>query len=236
MRQGETIGDWWGRKAAELEAQASDPAYQAEQAKRRESAIRALEAQAGRAIRRHAETFGLPLKDIELAERGGARDTEATEALADPPLLLVLSGAAGCGKTSAAAIWLWRWVDERIRQEIAADPMRGVVPAFGGRALFVTAARLSRWSRYDDAEMSKLLRVHRLVVDDLGAEFMDERGSYLCLLDEVINERYGNRLTTVMTTNLEAAEFKARYGERIADRIRESGRFVSLSNPSMRRR
>jgi DNA replication protein DnaC len=100
--------------------------------------------------------------------------------------------------------------------------------------MFVTAARLARWSRYDEAAMEKLLKAKRLVIDDIGTEFMDANGSYQALLDEIVNERYANKRPTLMTTNLEVQAFAARYGERVADRIRESGRFVFVGRDSLR--
>jgi DNA replication protein DnaC len=102
--------------------------------------------------------------------------------------------------------------------------------------MFMTAARLSRLSKFDDEMMGRVLRAVRLVIDDLAVEYADEKGFFRSLLDEVINERYGNRLPTLITTNLAADLFKERCGERITDRVREAGRFVSLDNPSLRRR
>jgi DNA replication protein DnaC len=102
--------------------------------------------------------------------------------------------------------------------------------------MFLSSARLSRWPKYDDGAMGRLLQTGRLVVDDMGVEFIDERGAYQSLLDEVINDRYANRRPTLLTTNLDAESFKARYGERIADRIRECGKFVSVGAASMRKK
>jgi DNA replication protein DnaC len=162
----------------------------------------------------------LPIKDLELAKSGQVKETEATRALAEGVTIVVLSGAPGCGKTTAAVCWLYD----------GATSQRSI----GG--IFVSAAKLSRWARYNEKEMDRLLETRRLVIDDLGAEYLDEKGAYMSLLDEVVNERYANKRTTVLTTNLDAAAFKLRYGERIADRIRESGKFVSVGGASMRRK
>jgi DNA replication protein DnaC len=102
--------------------------------------------------------------------------------------------------------------------------------------VWVTAAKLARWERYDEEAMNKLLRTPRLVIDDLGGEYLDKGGFYASLLDELINERQSSSRPTIMTTNLAAEAFKARYGERIVDRIREGGRFFECGNASLRRK
>ena len=75
-----------------------------------------------------------------------------------------------------------------------------------------------------------------LVVDDLGSEYNDAKGFFSALLDEVIDCRYGAKLPTVITTNLDSSGFSARYGARVVDRIREAGRFINCGNTSLRGR
>jgi len=177
------------------------------------------------AQRKGAEAARLAVAALELPERalalltaGAARDTEAVQALAKPCAITVLSGAPGCGKTVAAAKWLF----DRARQTQRCD------------GKWLTAARLARWPRYSDADMQPLMLAGRLVLDDLGTEYLDERGSFMATLDELLNERYARQRPTVITTNLNADAFKARYAERIVDRIREDGRFAALASPSLR--
>lgn len=166
-----------------------------------------------------SDKIGIPERYRFMGEPGfEPQPTQAMAAVREPVELVVLSGAAGCGKTAAACWWLYNG--------------KG-----GGRApVFMTAARLSRLSKFDDEAMGRILKAARLVIDDLAVEYADEKGFFRSLLDEVINERYGSRLPTLITTNITAADFKERCGERITDRVREAGRFVSLDNPSMRRR
>lgn len=158
----------------------------------------------------------LPERARRLLEARMVRQTEAVAALLAPPTLMVLSGAPGCGKTVSAARWLWASAENR------------------ERGLWVTAARLARWAHYDNAEMDRVIKIPRLVLDDLGTEYLDEKGNYLARLDEVINERYAGARPTVITTNLNAGEFKARYHERIVDRVREDGVFHVVKSPSLR--
>jgi DNA replication protein DnaC len=148
--------------------------------------------------------------------------------------ILVLSGKAGCGKTVAAARWLLDWVDVAMQKRTALRdswnrPIQNACP------LFTTAIKLSRSDHYDDEKMGRLFTCHRLVLDDLGAEYLDGKGFFMSSLDEVINERYQRRLPMIVTTNLPAEDFKARYGERVADRVREAGVFVSIAESSHRK-
>jgi DNA replication protein DnaC len=170
------------------------------------------------AARVAVQGLDLPERAHALLESGAVRTTEAVLALEKAGGITVLSGLPGCGKTVAAAKWMWDFARQTQRP--------------GG--LWVTATRLARWPRYDDREMERLLSAPRLVVDDLGTEFLDVGGSFMATLDEVINERYAKRRPTVITTNLNATTFKARYEERIVDRIREDGQFVVIASPSLR--
>lgn len=163
---------------------------------------------------RQIDSIGIPPKDLVLFRSGAVTRTKAIEELESTDPLICLSGNPGSGKTTAAGYSLFAVK----------------------RGLFVKAARLSRWDRYNNEEMQKLLSPAPLVIDDLGTEFQDAKGNFMALLDEVIDVRYDHSRRTVLTTNLDAASFKERYGERIADRIRESGRFVSLAGSSMRGR
>ena len=146
---------------------------------------------------------------------GELEETPALWAVRDAkPGIVCLSGGPGVGKTIAAGRWLW----ER------------------GRGRFMKSARLARVNRYDRDEMRQLLAQPALVLDDLGTEFVDNKGNFHAIVDELIDYRYDYGLPLVITTNLSGVDFKARYEERIADRIRESGRFVEIAGDSMRRR
>jgi DNA replication protein DnaC len=173
--------------------------------------------------------LGLPAH--VLAQTPGMQRTIAIESTADSFGILVLSGDPGCGKTFAAVRWIADYVNDDSRW-----PSPGSAVQLKGRPpVFVTAAALARWDRYEQEPMLKLLRAPRLAIDDLGAEYLDKNGFYAALLDEVLNERYSGRLPTLLTTNLDIDEFKARYGDRIAGRIRETGKFVACGGIDMRR-
>lgn len=98
---------------------------------------------------------------------------------------------------------------------------------------FLGAPELARLSYYD-AEGRQVVEhlkwVRLLVLDDLGTELLSP--GYLSTIDEVLNARFGDkRKRTVLTGNVSGArttrekpsDFEARYGARLAGRIRESG-------------
>lgn len=63
----------------------------------------------------------------------------------------------------------------------------------------------------------KLMNCDMLIIDDLGTELTNSFTS--SVLYSVINERMINRRSTIITTNLNLAEFEARYTERLSSRI-----------------
>lgn len=142
-------------------------------------------------------------------------DSEAIRAIASwrdtEHCIAVLSGSVGCGKTLAAAWWARR---------------RG---AMG----FVRASTFARMSRYGD-EHHGLLERQALCLDDLGAEYLDAKGSFVVDLDELIDTYHADMKPLIITTNCNWTQFEGRYGSRITDRLRECGEWISLEGKSMR--
>jgi len=141
---------------------------------------------------------------------------------------LVLSGGKGCGKSTAAAYWLYLMARERLK-----EPNQTPSKTRG----WWSATRVSRLSSYSD-KFETMLTANMMVIDDLGVEYVDKNGHFAHRLDELIDERYSNYRRTLITTNLNAPEFKTRYGERVADRLREGfshgGMFFEISDKSLR--
>jgi len=215
---------------ARLSARLDDPATKAEQ-EAAEAERRAEQLAEWKLAQRWAlESADVPDKDVELIGSGKVYETPAVQELGKAGNLVVLSGSPGCGKTTAAAVWIHAYIADKANWDLSWTPT-----LVGPKPMWMSAARLSRFPKYDEEAMRRLLRTPRLVLDDLGVEYMDDKGAYMSLLDEVLNERYAGRRPTVLTTNLTAEDFKARYGARIADRIREVGRFVSLGTKSYRK-
>lgn len=194
---------------------------------RDESARRVLERDAARkqeALRRHelealAEN-GLSVRHVNLVAGGSVQETAATRAIATIHMgIVVLAGGVGCGKTTAAHVWLL--------------PLGQ--PLEPHRVAFVSAQEFARTSRYE-GKIERLRAPDRLVIDDLGAEYMDERGSALVDLDELIDARWRAGRGTLLTTNLTAQSFKRRYGARLASRIRDEGGWHQVDGPDLRGR
>lgn len=166
---------------------------------------------------RAAQQKGVPNHLIKIVWESEPQETEARKLLEaafkaeKKPTIVVLSGGVGCGKSCASA----RWAVEK-------------------SAKFVTANELARVSPYEEGAVD-LSKATHLVIDDLGCEYLDPKGFFLSNLDGLINDRYSNDRPTVITTNLDEEGFR-RYGERVLDRIRESGRFLKVGGKSMRRK
>jgi DNA replication protein DnaC len=170
--------------------------------------------------------LGVPQKDIVAIAAGTLQDNRPMRLVQEfdqrSASLLVMAGVPGCGKTTAAGWWL------ATSERVVATYLTLTRPCF------ITVARLQRLSRYNDEQMQRIEKAKRLVIDDLGAEYVDEKGSFQATVDALVNARYEHVLPTIITTNLTADAFKERYGARVADRIRELGRFVSINATSYR--
>lgn len=161
-------------------------------------------------------------KDAMDAVLWGFRPTSATMAvdrfLASSARILVLAGAVGVGKTVAAAYAMRR------RR---------------GYCRFVAAAKLTDTAGFEDRARRDRQAIYDcglLVVDDVGTEYGDAKGWFQSVLEPLLVDRHGQKRLTIVTCNLDASAFSARYGERIVDRIAGSGMFVPLVGPSLRRR
>jgi DNA replication protein DnaC len=216
------------RRKVAAEIQAQHERWSAEMAEKNREAD---ERRAYEMPRHRLAERGVPVKDIERIVTGDLTETTAMKHarafVADKDArALVLSGGRGCGKTTAAS-WIvgQRWHDEDH-------------DTFGFRIkpIFIDVSRLSRLSRYKAEDMDPLERSPLLAIDDLGMEYADEKGNFLSTLDGIFNARYAAGLRTVITTNLTHEAFSKRYGERVIDRIRETGRFFEMADKSLRGR
>jgi len=181
----------------------------------------------GRARWRAMANFGVPKRARERLANGFIPDTHAVKAVVDwqknnDLWCLVLSGPPGVGKTMAAAFWLWLLTDG----EKASNHH---VPCW------YTSAQLAVMSSYD-GKIECLWKLNAMVIDDLGTEYIDQRGHLNARLDAMIDSRYAEERRTLITTNLTFTEFKARYGDRIADRMNEGGSFIQIKIKSYRQR
>ena len=218
----------WEKAHPELAA-AWDEALGEEEARRLEREKKKAEAQARAHLEAACRTVGLPIRALRALEaRMPTEAIGALEALGDGVTLL--SGGPGIGKTVAAALR----VREALQAALARNPER-VREDPARVALFYRAVTLARASAFgqEAAVLLERLRTTRLlVIDDLGAEYASP--VWDMLLFELLDTRHGDCLPTVLTTNLGKEKLRERYGQRLAERVREGGAAVFLNGESMR--
>jgi hypothetical protein len=148
---------------------------------------------------------------------------------------LVLSADKGAGKSTAAAFWLMEQVHWRHYPESRSSGHARA--GWSPPQRWWSGTKLARTNGYS-SDFEKMIKIDSMVIDDLGIEYLDKNGNFLQRFDELMDERYSNFRKTIITTNLNAEDFKSRYGERVADRIREGfnhgGAFMELSDKSLR--
>lgn len=88
-----------------------------------------------------------------------------------------------------------------------------------------------------DGQLTAYKTVPVLFLDDLGREPTEvlKYGNVTSPITELLEYRYNQRLTTIVTTNLEPSEIREKYGDRIADRFNEMFALVSYTGVSYRR-
>jgi hypothetical protein len=130
--------------------------------------------------------------------------------------LLILAGKVGTGKSLGAAWALW----DRLTMTSPVNVHTGQKIPPDGR-LWISAQDVAnlnpQWSP-DRVELEHLKAVPILVVDDVG----EEDGSP-AKVATLICSRCADGLRTIVTTNLDRGTFRERYGERLIDRLRQSG-------------
>jgi hypothetical protein len=173
------------------------------------------------ADRDRAISLGIPpllADDIVGPNVGRTPAIDALALLDGRTTILVLSGERGAGKSFAAACWLWRW--------------RCAPPAWRSRLRDRTPPAFVPYDRHDDMSgvgRDAIARASALVLDDVAAE------RYRDAMATTLVRRHRDAAPTVVTTNLREDDFAEAYGARVADRLREVGRFVTCGARSLRR-
>jgi len=150
---------------------------------------------------------------------------------------LVIIGIPGCGKTYA--IWalkndmdqlpefIERGIDEEYHSYVNTSKRRVSVID----ASWFTEYPFLPFEAKDD-EIRRIKEADVLCIDDLGMETPGERNS--ALIESIINARYNDERTTIITSNLSSEQIKGRYSARIIDRLREWGVFFESKQRSYR--
>lgn len=161
--------------------------------------------------------YGWPARALRYAQ--APRATHAIDSIeswqrARSKTIVVLAGNKGIGKTVAAA---WHALFH---------PSNVVMR-------FVRAATILRMSRFGP-EWDARLKAPALCIDDLGAEYIDEKGSFVSDIDELVDTFYADERRLIITTNLDGKTFRERYRDRVTDRLRECGMWIEATGPSLR--
>ena len=139
--------------------------------------------------------------------------------------VLILTGPTGTGKTHLACA---------IANDVILRHGSNVV--FGSVSDFTRGVKASFQKdsgRSEQASIQDLVKPDLLIMDEVGqrATEYDQQ-----LVFDVINRRYADMKPIVLMSNLTEAELEAHLGDRIADRLREVGTFISMAWPSYRAR
>ena len=160
---------------------------------------------------------GWPERSVEAAYRADP-SKPAVQALdtwkSDDKNVVVLSGPVGVGKTVAVARWCL------------------LRPT---RIVFTRATTFAASSRYDQESRARYYGSAGLCIDDLGTEYADKKESFLVDLDELVDTYYADARPLLITTNLKSAEFQARYGARVWDRLHDCAAWIAVKGESLRR-
>jgi DNA replication protein DnaC len=179
----------------------------------------------------HLLTCGAPELEAEFVAKG-VPDTDLSGAVRDycagPLTFCLILGGAGAGKTIVATEALlnskMHWND-------------GKSWAYSPReARFILATDLARLSYFDLASQKALGRAERcrwLVLDDVGGELVTD--TWKSNFTDLILHRNSARLKTIITSNFDIDDFKARYDNRIVSRIRGNGVVILAGNVDLRR-
>ena len=230
MSEIEEIGNIVQRVQAKHDAMAQDPEHRRlaeKQIRGEEDERKTREAQD---LEERLSGAGVPrrIRDLLRDSLGQSRALQRVQqwhgGRPDESWCLVLSADKGAGKSVAAGWWL---------RELGAC---GYKPRHDGDTYgrWWTGTDLAVLDWYGGAAAAVASMAGPLVIDDLGTEFTDAKGFFQQRLDALIDARYREYRPTLITTNLSGRDFAQRYGQRVADRIREGGVFFEFNGKSMR--
>lgn len=176
-------------------------------------------------------SFGVPTKDLEALAADQLDPSDAKAAIERfvarhererRSCVQILIGETGSGKTCAAAWWL--------TLPAAKHPHVATLDPY-----FITGGRIARTSSFSDAKMERIELAEKLVIDDLGMEYLDAKGAFAAKLDAIMDARYEHLLPTVITCNMQPDELRRDLGPRIASRLEETA-VMTIVHGSFRKR
>lgn len=124
-------------------------------------------------------------------------------------LSILMTGENGVGKTSSAAVAMIGAIRGNVKAALVSWPD------------YVNVARQGRFDTKLNKRLSKRLGRTLLVIDEIGKESKLNAKDEFALqqLDSIIRKRRGDKLPTILITNLSVAKFFEDYGESIKSLI-----------------
>lgn len=186
----------------------------------------------GQGMEWRLQRLGVPTKaliDLRRCYETPATDA-AKKALAVPAEMcpfLALMGETGQGKTVAAA-WFFREAARRTSPDVPTGTSPPLVWTAGGRF-----TGLSVFDDRDKQFLRECEKARLLVIDELGH---DATPIGATAIRDLCLQRESNGRRTVLTSNLDAKDFEAKYGKALLDRLMNRGVCVYFKGKSMRLR
>lgn len=140
---------------------------------------------------------------------------------------LMLLGSMGTGKTHLACAI--------IQQVLRTEGLAGATAKYTTASDIIMSVKetFGRRGRVESEVYAELQGLDLLVIDEIGAQHGSDFERQV--LFEVINGRYGKLLPTILISNLNLAEVRRFIGDRVIDRLCDSGGEVILFRwPSVR--
>jgi len=155
-------------------------------------------------------------------EEGNKKAWEAVEDFIknNGPKGLFLFGGAGTGKTHLVT---------KIAQEVDMETKLIKFPEL----IMRLKGNFDGSSYENESIIENLANINLLIIDDIGAEKASEWVSEIIYI--LIDKRYSNMKTTVITSNFTPQELAERVGDRIVSRISEMCRIIEIKTSDKRK-
>lgn len=135
---------------------------------------------------------------------------------------LVLSGAAGAGKSHLASAILQAILPNHV----------GAYMTFMGMIRLIRETWRPESEKSESQVIGELGSIPLLVIDEIGVQYGTEAEH--TLLFEVMDRRYRDQMPSILMTNQDKDGFKRFVGDRVYDRMTEVARWVSFDWASFR--